>query len=172
MNWIELNWIELVACYRQWNVTLFPVIHQKQKQQDKINCTHILNIYSCLFFKVTENMNLNEKPIVIVQSLSHFWVFCDPMDYNSPDSSVYEISQARMQQWIVIFLSRGSSRPRDQIHVFCISRWFFTTSEKAMAPHSSTLAWKIPWTQKPGRLQSMGWLRVRHDWATSLSLFT
>ena len=41
-----------------------------------------------------------------------------------------------------------------------------------MATHSSTLAWKIPWMEEPGRLQSMGWLRVRHDWATSLSLFT
>ena len=36
-------------------------------------------------------------------------------------------------------------------------------SEKAMAPHSSTLAWKIPWTEEPGRLQSMGSLRVGHD---------
>ena len=45
-------------------------------------------------------------------------------------------------------------------------------SEKVMAPHSSTLAWKIPWTEEPGKLQSMGSLRVRHDWATSLSLFT
>ena len=35
--------------------------------------------------------------------------------------------------------------------------------EKAMAPHSNTLAWKIPWTEEPGRLQSMGSLRVRHD---------
>ena len=35
--------------------------------------------------------------------------------------------------------------------------------EKAMAPHSSTLAWKIPWTQEPGGLQSMGSLRVGHD---------
>ena len=41
-----------------------------------------------------------------------------------------------------------------------------------MAPHSSTLAWKIPWTEEPGWLQSMGSLRVRHDWATLLSLFT
>ena len=41
-----------------------------------------------------------------------------------------------------------------------------------MAPHSSTLAWKIPWMEEPGRLQSMGSRRVRHDWATSLSLFT
>ena len=42
-------------------------------------------------------------------------------------------------------------------------------SEKAMATHSSTLAWKIPWTEEPSRLQSMGLLRVGHDWATSLS---
>ena len=41
-----------------------------------------------------------------------------------------------------------------------------------MAPHSSTLSWKIPWMEEPGRLQSMGSLRVGHDWATSLSLFT
>ena len=40
------------------------------------------------------------------------------------------------------------------------------------APHSSTLAWKIPWTEEPGGLQSMGSLRVGHDWVTSLSLFT
>ena len=40
--------------------------------------------------------------------------------------------------------------------------------EKAMATHSSTLAWKIPWTEEPGGLQSMGLLRVEHDWATSL----
>ena len=39
-----------------------------------------------------------------------------------------------------------------------------------MAPHSNILAWKIPWAEEPGRLQSMGSLRVRHDWATSLSL--
>ena len=38
--------------------------------------------------------------------------------------------------------------------------------------HSSTLAWKIPQTEEPGRLQSMGSLRVRHDWVTSLSLST
>ena len=41
-----------------------------------------------------------------------------------------------------------------------------------MAPHSSTLAWKIPWMEEPGELQSMGSLRVGHDSMTSLSLFT
>ena len=44
--------------------------------------------------------------------------------------------------------------------------------EKAMAPHSNTFAWKIPWMEEPGRLQSMGSLRVGHNRATSLSLFT
>ena len=42
--------------------------------------------------------------------------------------------------------------------------------EKEMAIHSSTIAWKIPWTEEPGRLQSMGSQRVGHNWATSLSL--
>ena len=46
------------------------------------------------------------------------------------------------------------------IYIFLI---FFL--EKAMAPHSSTVAWKIPWTEKPGRLQSMGSHRVGHDWS-------
>ena len=41
-----------------------------------------------------------------------------------------------------------------------------------MATHSSTPAWQIPWMEEPGRLQSMGLLRVGYDWATSLSLFT
>ena len=45
-------------------------------------------------------------------------------------------------------------------------------SEKVMAPHSSTLAWKIPWMEELGGLQSMGSRRVGYDWATSLSLFT
>ena len=44
--------------------------------------------------------------------------------------------------------------------------------KKAMAPHSSTLAWKIPWTEEPGRLQSKESLRIGHDSVTSLSLFT
>ena len=52
---------------------------------------------------------------------------------------------------------------RDNCHMVC---------EKAMAPHSSTLAWKIPWAEEPGALQSMGLLGVGHDWVASLSLFT
>ena len=55
-------------------------------------------------------------------------------------------------------------------HIIVNQQYF--KSEKAVAPRSRTLAWKIPWTEEPGRLQSMGSRRVRHNWATSLSLFT
>ena len=53
-----------------------------------------------------------------------------------------------------------------------LARRYTCEMEKVMATHSSTLAWKIPWTEEPGRLKSMGSLRVGRDWVTSLSLFT
>ena len=49
---------------------------------------------------------------------------------------------------------------------------YFIVYPKAMAPHSSTLTWKIPWMEEPGRLQSIGWLGLGYDWATSLYFFT
>ena len=63
--------------------------------------------------------------------------------------------------WVNCFFPSGNFR---------LVSWH--TVEKAMAPHSSTLAWKIPWMEEPGRLQSMGSQRVGPDWATSLSLST
>ena len=59
--------------------------------------------------------------------------------------------------------THNSSRPSSNATSFP-GRWNY--------PHSSILAWQIPWTEEPGRLQSMGLLTVGHDWATSLSLFT
>ena len=50
------------------------------------------------------------------------------------------------------------------------SIWRRPNVEKEMATHSSILAWRIPWTEKPGRLQSMVLQRVRHDWANSFSV--
>ena len=65
--------------------------------------------------------------------------------------------------------------PNVELPVYRDLIWIWTCvymfMEKAMAPHSSTLAWKIPWTEEPGRLQTMGSRRVGQDWATSLSLF-
>ena len=75
-----------------------------------------------------------------------------------------KILQAKLQQYMnhelpdaQDGLSKGRGT-RDQIANIC---WIIT--EKAMAPHSSTLAWKIPWTEEPGRLQSMGSLGVGHN---------
>ena len=64
--------------------------------------------------------------------------------------------------------------PRSRCHVIwsVLIVTMLRSPEKAMAPHYSTIVWKIPGTEEPGGLQSMGLLRVRHDWATSLSLFT
>ena len=92
----------------------------------------------------------------------------DPMDCSLPGSSIHGIFQARVLEWVSTAFS--------EIHVGwtqlynadvdCsheIKRCLLLGREKAMAPHSSTLAWKIPWTEEPGRLQSMGSLRVGHD---------
>ena len=68
-------------------------------------------------------------------------------------------------------ISSGNRPPQAFSHLI-IGPFIPTYLEKAMAPHSSTLAWKTPWTEEPGGLQSMGSLGVEHDWATSLWLFT
>ena len=80
---------------------------------------------------------------------------CDPMDCSPPGSSIHGIFQARVLEWVTI-----ASLVDPQV---LYPETYFV---------SSTLAWKIPWTEEPGRLQSMGSLRVRHDLATSISLFT
>ena len=67
----------------------------------------------------------------------------------------------------LLFKSPKSSWTINQIYYILMA-----STEKAMAPHSSTLTWKIPWTEEPGRLQFMGPQRVGHNWVTSLSLFT
>ena len=72
---------------------------------------------------------------------------------------------------MIIITKATKSKSKEQFqHGVRIGFLPATMSQKAMAPHSSTLAWKIPWTEEPGGLQSMGSLRVGQDWATSLSL--
>ena len=66
-----------------------------------------------------------------------------------------------------LVVAKSGARLSDFTFIF-----HFHALEKSMAPHSSTLAWKIPWAEEPGRLQSGGLLRVGHGWVTSLSLFT
>ena len=82
--------------------------------------------------------------------------------------------KVRITPWkdhlILLLYIQSDSFPKD--YLFCFLVLPCSVSEKAVAPNSSTLAWKIPWTEEPGGPQSMVSLRVGHDWATSLSLFT
>ena len=84
--------------------------------------------------------------VVIAQRLSHLWVFETPWTVAHQSSLSITLSLSSLKLMSIV--------------------------EKAKAPHSRTLAWKIPQMEEPGRLQTMGSLRVRQDWATSLSLFT
>ena len=72
---------------------------------------------------------------------------------------------------LLLFLC-GVSSGRSYRYSLYVYMFLTQQSQKAMAPHSSILVWKIPWTEEPGRLQSMESLRVGHDWVTSLSFFT
>ena len=76
-------------------------------------------------------------------------------------------SESKIGRWHVQVLKAKSC----QLRLSYLAQLSFRM-EKAMATHSSTLAWKTPWLEEPGRLQSMGSLRVGHDWVTSLSPFT
>ena len=98
--------------------------------------------------------------ITCVCMLSHFscvWLFASPVGC-SPKAPL-SVEFSRQEYWSGLFL---------------LQIWLYlaTKEEKAMAPHSSTLVWKIPWMEEPRRLQFMRLWRVGHDWATSLSLFT
>ena len=100
---------------------------------------------------------------------------CDPMDCSLPDFSVHGFLQARILEWVAVpnpgIEPRSPTLQADSL----LSKPFILIGisilAPSMAPHSSTLAWKIPWTEEPGVLQSLGSLRVGHDWMTSLSLF-
>ena len=104
-----------------------------------------------------------------VKSLSHVRLLATPWTaaHQAPPSMGF--SRQEYWSWVPFLLSKsGSLKELRAIQ----KRADICTQEKAMAPHFSTLAWKILWTEEPGRLQSMGSLRVGYDSATSLSLFT
>ena len=83
--------------------------------------------------------------------------------YTHNFDNLYEMDQ---------FFERQNLLKLTQEEIHNLNRPILLKMEKAMAPHSSTLAWKILCTEEPGGLQSMGSWRVGHDWVISLSLFT
>ena len=90
---------------------------------------------------------------------------CDSVDCSPPGSSVHGILQARILDWVAMSCSRGSSWPRDRTRAsFAFLHWQADSLPLHCHPGSPFM--------HSSRLQSMGSLRVGHDWATSLSLFT
>ena len=72
---------------------------------------------------------------------------------------------SNLWQSLIFFFTVYIILPFPKCHVIEIIQCVASLTEKAMAPHCTTLAWKIPWTEEPGRLQSMGSYRVGHDWS-------
>ena len=125
-------------------------------------------------------MHLNNNYVVNIFGIKAF-------KWSLPGSSIHGISQARIQSGLLfpspqIFPTQGSNLGllhcrQILYHVSYqgspwLTLYYMMLLEKDMATHCSTLAWKIPWTERPGRLQSMGSRRVGHDGTSSLSLFT
>ena len=116
------------------------------------------------------------SPSKPTQLLSRKW------QQSSERPSPWIRSQSKAGIWIQVkiqtTLSKLSTSPgtKQVLHKYWPLFFFFflqcCISFRYIAPHSSTLAWKILWTEEPGRLQTMGSLRVGHNWATSLSVFT
>ena len=108
-------------------------------------------------------------PVMILQTLVQISLAClSPLEKSGPS-----YTGAYSSFSISSFSPLGRPRPLEgllsSVACFLCSAVLARCSslpspwEKAMAPHSSTVAWKIPWMEEPGRLQSMGSRRVRHD---------
>ena len=96
--------------------------------------------------------------LVVVSSLSHVQLLYDSMDCRLPGSSVHEISQARILEWVAISFSRGFSWPRNQIHVSWLVGGFFTTEP----PGILVLRWR--WGQKLRKLSVISQILTIWGW--------
>ena len=96
------------------------------------------------------------------QRVVHFLI------YTKTPKQLTAFALTSLLSWLLVSASVLASR---DFPILLLNLSRYDILEKAMAPHSSTLAWKLPRAEEPDRLQSVGSWRVRHDWATSLSLF-
>ena len=108
----------------------------------------IYNILTIIFSQVLIKLSSHLKIVFNSKASISFWTvfFIWELENRDPFISLEKTVYTSITLPICIY-----------IHIYIVY------TEKAMAPHSSTLAWKIPWMEEPGRLQSMGSLRVGHD---------
>ena len=92
-------------------------------------------------------------------------VGCSPWGHEESDTTERLIwSDLILKKWASLVAQRLKHLP-SMWEIWILSLGWEDPLEKAMATHSSILAWKIPWTEEPGGLQSMGLQRVGHDWS-------
>ena len=161
------NFIVLTLYFSQWNLVNFCVWCEVRFKvyhffyHDKKFHHHLLKDYS---FLIGLSWHFGQK------LFGHIWgsLFLDFIVF-SMYGTIYQYHSfliIAIFQWIF-----KSGRVKSSNLVLFYDCFYYST-EKVMAPHSGTLAWRIPGTGEPGGLPSMGLWRVRHDWTTSLSLLT
>ena len=129
---------------------------------------HITPVFTAALFTVAKTWKQLRCPLAD-DWIRKFWYIYTMEYYSAINRNTFE---SVLMKWMNPEPIIQSAVIQKEKHQYCISMHIYEISEKAMATHSSTLAWKIPWTEEPGRLPSIGSQRVRHNWQASLSLFT
>ena len=156
----------------EWKTTYATFLPALAASKTKSQGLHML-VLSCVRLFVTPWTIARQAPLFM--GILHGW-----MDGHALLQGIFLTQELNWRllhySWIFYQESyQGSPKSYIRLHKKRMCTLYYSSlpsSEKAMAPHSSTLAWKIPWTEDPGRLQSTGSRRVRQDWPTSLSLST
>ena len=123
-----------------------PLDPTSKHRSELFNVLCNLRVFKQIFISQKRNHNKHKQSKLESQEGSHHWF------------SVHILPVATLTRFL---LCPGEGRLF--AHSLCSCHLLCFPSKKAMPPHSSTLAWKIPWTEEPGGLQSMGSLRVGHD---------
>ena len=143
----------------------------------KISCVCVLSHFSHVQLCVTPQTAAHQAlPSLGFSRQEHWSGLPFPSTGDLPDPGIEPRSPALQADSCVYIewtfhLTYTAIKRKSKNQLLIVSLNFFLCLI-TMAPHSSTLAWKIPWTEECSRLQSMGSQRVRHDWATSLHFTT
>ena len=158
----SFSYLEPVCCSMSSSNGCFLTCIQVSQEADQVVWySHLFqNVLQFIVVHTVKGFGIvNKAEIDVFLELSCF--FDDPSDIGNLISGSSTFSKTRLN--ICKFMVHILLKPGlENFEHYFTSMWDECT-EKAMAPHSSILAWKIPWTKEPGRLQSMGSLRVGHN---------
>ena len=126
-----------------WKPVLSWALEDKCKERHALHFTVLLDFGFWQFGRLGVVGSLRTLWYRMLQLFSCVWLFCDPVDYSPSGSSVDEISQARILEWVAISFSRGSSQPRDLTCIFCFGRWVLDHWAARVWCGTLTCKWKM-----------------------------